>query len=217
MAVAGCTGTSSPAVTTTPGGQATATPPAGTTTPGGSSTGMLSSLYQAGKYTWYEYKMASSFGDFNVKSEYSTASYGGVPNAKYLKYTMVMGKGTPQEMTTIYDLYYNGDTFLGGHMKMVSGGQTLSDQDIKAGDSTYSKMDPGNSISSSGGNVALVNAGADTVTVPAGTYACTKYTVSSGDYRGAYWVAPNVPMPVKMVMTDSKGEVTGSMELVGWG
>jgi outer membrane lipoprotein-sorting protein len=215
MTVAGCTTTTTtPAATAGASKAPTATAKA-TDTTGGS--GMLSSIYQMGKFNWYEYMMKSSFGDFNVKSEYSTASYGGVPNARYLKYTMVMGKGTAQEITTVNDLYYDGTKFLGGHTKMTSGGQVMSDQDIAAGDSTYGNLDTASQTASGGSNVAIVNAGAETVTVPAGTYACTKYTASDSSYRGTYWVAANVPVPVKMSMTDSKGEVTGSMELVGWG
>lgn len=215
MTVAGCTTTTTtPAATAGASKAPTATAKA-TDTTGGS--GMLSSIYQMGKFNWYEYMMKSSFGDFNVKSEYSTASYGGVPNARYLKYTMVMGKGTAQEITTVNDLYYDGTKFLGGHTKMTSGGQTMADTDIAAGDSTYGNLDTASQTTSGGSNVAIVPAGTETVTVPAGTYACTKYTASDSSYRGTYWVAANVPVPVKMSMTDSKGEVTGSMELVGWG
>lgn len=217
MAVAGCTTSPTPAATTTPGGsKAPTTAPTVAPTTGGDS-GMLSSIYQMGKFNWYEYKMASSFGDYYIKSEYNTAAYKNVPNARYLKYTMVMAKGTAQETTTTNDLYYDGNTFLGGHTKMVMGGQTMVDKDIEAGDSTYGNLDTAGQTTSGGSNVALVKAGTESVTVPAGTYSCTKYTVTNGNYRGTYWVAANVPVPVKMDMTDSGGQITGSMELVGWG
>lgn len=205
------------------GGNATATPaatqtvskaPAATTSSGST---MLSSIYKMGNFKWYEYAMTSSFGDYDIKYEYDTASYGGVSNARYLKYTMLMGKGTAQEMTMLYDLYYDGAKFLGGHMKISSGGSVMSDQDIAADNSTYGNLDTTYSTVNSGSRVPIVPAGAETVTVPAGTYACTKYTATDSSYRGTYWVAPNVPVPVKMAMTDSKGEITGTMELVGWG
>jgi hypothetical protein len=217
--VAGCTFSK----TIELGSNATATPaatnvvskaPTATASSGGV---MLSTIYKMGSFKWYEYLMTSKFGDMNVKYEYDTASYGGVSNARYLKYTMIMGKGTAQEMTMLYDLYYDGSKFLGGHTKVSSGGSVMSDQDIAADDSTYANLDTTYSTVNRGSTVPIVPAGADTVTVPAGTYACTKYTADAGGYKGTYWVAPNVPVPVKMETLDSSGELTGTMELVGWG
>ncbi len=64
-------------------------------------------------------------------------------------------------------------------------------------------------------NSKLVSAGPDTVTVPKGTFLCTKYTVTDGDTKGTYWIAPNVPLPIKMVQ-EEKGAVVSTMELVDY-
>jgi hypothetical protein len=62
-------------------------------------------------------------------------------------------------------------------------------------------------------NTRLVNAGPDSVTVPKGTFACTKYTVTDGNVVSTYWISPNVPLPVKMISVQD-GKQTMSMELV---
>ncbi len=62
---------------------------------------------------------------------------------------------------------------------------------------------------------SLVSAGVDTVTVPMGTYVCTKYTVTDGGITSTYWIAPNVPLPIKMVQ-EQNGALMTSMELVDY-
>ncbi len=64
-------------------------------------------------------------------------------------------------------------------------------------------------------NTKLVNAGPSSVTVPKGTFACTKYTVTDGTTISSYWIAPNVPLPV-MMATVQDGKQTMSMELVDY-
>ncbi len=64
--------------------------------------------------------------------------------------------------------------------------------------------------------LTLTGAVPDTVSVPGYTGAATRYTWNATDGNtGNVWVAPNVPLPVKM-----DGGTAGSaftMELVGWG
>ena len=85
----------------------------------------------------------------------------------------------------------------------------------------YSKPDSGSSDSDSkdysGSTAKIVNAGTETITVPAGTYTCTKYTVTDSDMEGTstFWSSTQVPVPVKLSVT-SEG-TTMDMVLVGWG
>ncbi len=62
---------------------------------------------------------------------------------------------------------------------------------------------------------SLVNAGPDIVTVPMKTFTCTKYTVTDGNVVNTYWIAPGVPLPVKMTSVQD-GKQTMAMELVDY-
>ncbi|MFH1306657.1 MAG: hypothetical protein ABIH83_03320 [Candidatus Micrarchaeota archaeon] len=53
--------------------------------------------------------------------------------------------------------------------------------------------------------VELENLGGRTITVPAGEFECTKYSLDDAEY----WVAGNVPVPVKIVYSNN----TITMEL----
>ncbi len=64
-------------------------------------------------------------------------------------------------------------------------------------------------------STSLVSAGPASVTVPMGTYACTKYTVTDGEITSTYWLAPNVPLPIKMTQ-EQNGALMTSMELVDY-
>jgi hypothetical protein len=96
-------------------------------------------------------------------------------------------------------------------------GSTLMESDLPAGET--SAGDTGMSTSSnpfvSKPDASLKSAGTESVTVPAGTYVCTKYTIESGDGTGMVWVSSSVPVPVKY---ESKTTDTNFvMELNGWG
>jgi type IV secretory pathway TrbF-like protein len=59
--------------------------------------------------------------------------------------------------------------------------------------------------------------GTDQVTVPLGTFSCTKYLQESRDTNMTYWIASGVPLPIKMVTTDRvTGRDTMTMELVSY-
>lgn len=64
-------------------------------------------------------------------------------------------------------------------------------------------------------STTLVNAGPDVITVPKGQYTCTKYTVTDGNAVSTYWIANNVPLPIKMTQSEN-GKETMSMELVDY-
>ncbi len=207
VAVAGCTSTTSPSTspaTTTPGGATTA-PGTVTTAPAAGGLTTLGSAIDYSKIHWFEYQMTTNAAaggeatnmkmreDFNVDYQ----------SAKANKVTMTMDTNSGgTAATTLITTYMDptSGSSLGGHMTMSSGGQVLMDQDIPAGPAastspgTPSSQDP---LQTYGGST-LTSAGAESVTVPAGTYAATKYTWTSADGSGTVWVAPSVPLPVKM-------------------
>ena len=55
------------------------------------------------------------------------------------------------------------------------------------------------------------------ITVPLGSFTCTKYVLQDKDNTMTYWMAPGVPIPVKMTQTDIvTSKVTMTMDLVGY-
>lgn len=90
------------------------------------------------------------------------------------------------------------------------------DQDIQpsAAASTSPGASTENPLTSYSGS-PVTNVGTESVTVPAGTYTATKYMFTSSGSTGTVWVAPNVPVPVKMSSTASG--YTTDMVLTGWG
>ena len=86
----------------------------------------------------------------------------------------------------------------------------------------YDPNDPNESHGStadySSSEAQLVNKGPDTITVPAGTFACTKYSVTMNNGGGmateTFWSSPQVPVPVKFTSTDNGKTI--AYELTGW-
>jgi hypothetical protein len=59
----------------------------------------------------------------------------------------------------------------------------------------------------------LTSAGVDSITVPKGQFTCTKYIITEGKIVNTYWIAANVPLPIKMTRVED-GKLVSSMELV---
>jgi len=217
--VAGCTVTSpsGPAATTTPGGATTT--PAGTTTPSGGLT-TLGSAIDFNKVKWYEYKMTMSGAGAegmtsNMKEEFNV-DYQGTNADKMTETTEVkQGGSTMTTLIEIYSDHANAGKTLGGHMQTKMDGNVISDTPIQPSEGTSSTVTSNNLLGTNSG-APLMSAGPDSVSVPGYTGAATKYTwTSTGGGSGAVWVAPTVPVPVKM--TGSAAGSTYMMELVGWG
>lgn len=64
-------------------------------------------------------------------------------------------------------------------------------------------------------NTRLTSAGIESVTVPKGTFASTKYTITTGNIIETYWIAANVPLPIKITQVQD-GKLVMSMELVDY-
>jgi hypothetical protein len=151
-----------------------------------------------------------------MRQDYNVDYNGKMANKVTLNMNMGAGASASTTVMTSYSDPSTGAT-LGGHMKMTAGGQTIIDKDIEPSSAAPSAA-PGVSTESpltSYQHTSITSAGTESVTVPAGTYVATKYTWGSGGNTGTVWVAPNVPVPVKMTSTSSG--YTTNMELTGWG
>ncbi|HMK47854.1 MAG TPA: hypothetical protein VK436_14635 [Methanocella sp.] len=225
LTAAGCT-SPTPKPTTTSGGASetpngtnvSATPAGvGVSTSGGNTFG---SLFDTKNVKWYEYRLNSSdvtaAGSMIMRTDLNV-DYQGKKTNKYTM-NMDMGSGSSMNITTYSDAATG--TSLGGHMKMMTNGQVITDEDLPAG-SAAPTSSPGISIS---GNedpflaykgLSISNKGTESVTVPAGTYTATKYEWTDGNSTGTAWVDSSVPIPVKISFV-ANGQTT-NMELTGWG
>lgn len=209
LAVSGCTTTTTSTPTPSQGTQTvTATPAAGATTttsataaataaPSTGAADTLGSLYKMGQLKWFEYQFTTDMGEGQTMTMKAKTEF--------------LGTGVDPK-----------DGVEGQHMRITSTttipgmGPQTNTMDV------YSKPNAGSSTSSSdytSSNAQLVNAGPDTVTVPAGTFACTKYTVTQSqdgtDVTQTFWSSPQAPVPVKFTAT--VGGETANYELTGWG
>lgn len=219
--VSGCTGGSTPAPTTTPTDSGvTPTPVAATTTPGDSSAGtnVIGSLFNPGKFNWFEYKISSvndgESTSMNIKYEYDSTTYKGVA----AEHTTMHMK-TSEDMTMLIDMYTSkaDSRTLGGHYKMMMGGEVIMEQDIPEDQlSQYSQQDFASKYDDEETeNYNFASAGVEVITVPAGVFTCNKYTVTGSDAHETFWVDTSVPVPVKFTSGTSDSEMV--MELVDWG
>ena len=95
----------------------------------------------------------------NMKTEVSKETYQGKA-ATHSKMTSTMT--TPMAATTITDMYIDvSGVSLGGHIKMISNGQTVMDQDIPPGDTSKAPKDPNTDKT-----VQYTFVGVEPVTVP---------------------------------------------------
>jgi hypothetical protein len=204
LSVSGCTmlggnGGKTATPTTTPGTTepTTVTGPttAATTAPSTSLGDTLGALYQKGKFSWYEYQYTMDMGEgqsIAMKMKMEMLGTGIDPkdgvSGEHMRSTVTMTMPGMEPQTTVTDVYSKPDT-----------GSSSQSKDYSAS------------------TAKLVNEGTETVTVPAGTFTCTKYTVTDSDMEGTstFWSSSKVPVPVKFAVT-SEG-TTMNMELVGWG
>lgn len=63
-------------------------------------------------------------------------------------------------------------------------------------------------------DASLISSGVEQVTVPAGTFTTTKYTMKTTDGEDPWWISSNVPIPVKFAGTS--GNTSHTIELVSW-
>ncbi len=173
----------------------------------------------------FEYTFNTTTGDTpilgDLRTVYSTAQFDYVQNARRTQTNMTANTAAGLSITAV-DVYTDqNDGVLGGHIRVEVGGQLLANRDINPGeqvDKSQTSTPVLTAAEASSFTKDLKNAGLDQVVVPAGSFACTKYVLQGEDNSMTYWIAPNVPLPVKMTTTDAvTGKVTMTMELVGYG
>ena len=207
VTLAGCTGTAPS------GTSGTSVPTPASTTPGTVSglapgaTGRGSASVFGNSYNWFEYvtRMTVSGQQMTttIRTEKSTGTYKGA-SATHYKNTM-----TSAMSTSVTDIYYDSS------MNILGGTTTTTVQG-----KDYTMEIPAEQLKTQSGpsfekQTTLIYQGPDSVTVPAGTYAAGKYLASTDGGAVTYWVAPNVPLPVKYSIGTPAGEM--SAELKGWG
>lgn len=164
-----------------------------TSTPGTSIGDTLSSLYSLGQLHSFEYRTT-----MDVEGESM------VMNMK----TEMLGQGVDPKDGVTKD-----------HMKITTtmdipglGAQTSSMDFYLDPEAEGSDDNSGADYMTS--DAALVNVGVETITVPAGTFTCTKYTVTENGETTTFWASPQAPLPVKYEGTSEGSTVT--TELVSW-
>lgn len=176
-----------PDATATPDASATPTPTQAPSTGGDT----LSTLYKMGQFTWYEYQSTMDFDgeQMTAKAKYEFLGQGVDPKdgvtKEHARVTSTMNIPEVGPQTSSFDFYYDPD-------------EADSEEDL--------------GFTS---DAVLVNEGPETVTVPAGTFACTRYSVTQDGGSNTFWSSPQAPMPVKFTAT-VEGD-TATYELTGWG
>jgi hypothetical protein len=213
VAVAGCTQSS-------PSGTAPTSEPTATSTTGGSNVPAL----DFSKIKAYEYKITSVADDQEMigywRMEWDTMPYGSVSNAKYTKFSIIT-EGADGTSSMIIDTYSDPSTGmgLGGHTKMMMGDQVLYEADIPADETTSTVSSQQNPLlieaTSADFTSKLAGAGTEPLTVEAGTFPCTKYVITAGNFAETFWISNTVPIPVKMTQ-EQDGKLISSMELVDY-
>lgn len=164
-----------------------------------------------------------TFTNYNVKPDpyvrddsytYTTLAASNSTPLLHLVYRTMSREKT--QVPTQYDIYYDKAT--GEILNATRGtgpeGQVTGISDISkdtvAGIDLRSNRSDWNSIRETAGN--------ETVTVPAGTFNCTKYIVryNATFVSGAIWMADFVPAPVKREMYNETGQAGAIYELTGY-
>jgi hypothetical protein len=101
-------------------------------------------------------------------------------------------------------------------MKITSEGMTVMDMTVPRDQASGTEGSGalGDAMSSDF-STSVTSVGTETITVPKGQYTCTKYTVTDGNAVSTYWIANNVPLPIKMTQSED-GKETMAMELVDY-
>ena len=172
----------------------------------------------------FDYRFNTTTGDTpiigDLKTTYSKTQYGDVTNARRTQTNMTANTAGGLSITAV-DIYTDqSGNVLGGFFRAEIGGQLTANRSIDPGeqvDKSQTSMSVLTAAEASDFTKNLKNAGQDQIVVPAGAFTCTKYVLQGKDNSMTYWIAPNVPLPVKMTTTDAiTGKVTETMELVGY-
>jgi hypothetical protein len=220
--ISGCTSgqTGGPSATGMPSmdmSTGTATPAAATTpaiSPGpASGQGVTStSLFDHAGFTWYQYEISSGTMGMPMTHtyKYSNATYQEQP-ARHANITMDMLPA----MLIYLDIWSNapGDRTFNIHEIAYENGKQTKDADIDA--ANYTKWEVADLASPKFTTASLQPAGTESLTLGSKTYVATKYAGIAGEQQYTYWVSREVPVPLKLLVHDAKGDTI--YELAGWG
>lgn len=151
---------------------------------------------------WMEYRLTSynngQPGTSTVRLEYERASTGGG--------TMVSMKRTQTSNDASSISALNGGT-------LFSMSRSSSQDSMTSNTMAPFEQAKANDPILRADDISGYTAGAESVTVPEGTFDCKKYVGSFRGSESVYWGAPGVPVPVK-IYTACDGT---TLELVDWG
>ena len=181
--------TTTPPATTPPG-----SPPQTTQPPGGNEISG-SQLFQLGKVKHYKYKMTMT--SQGTTYDISTDTVNG--KECWLFTTTVEQQG----MSMTYKIWYDKATMQCVKARMEVAGMM---QDVPC---AQVQQSTGGGQPKS--DVKLTYVGTETVTVPAGTFQCLVYRVTTQGTTSTYYIAPDVPVPVKWVIESQSGSVTAEL------
>jgi hypothetical protein len=194
--------------------------PTGTTTGPSGTLSKLGSAIDFSKVHWYEYQVTvSGTGEepmtMDLREDFNVDYQGSKANKMSMSMEM-KEDGSATSMDYVFYMDTSGNS-LGGHYKIMLDGSVLMEADLPAGETSAgsSGLSTSSNPLTTEVDASLTSAGADTVAVGAGTFVCTKYTVSTKDGSGTVWISPTVPIPVKYETKDDGTNFV--MELSGWG
>lgn len=186
LAVSGCSGGGSATPTPAPGASPTATQPAATG-------GTLGSLYDMSKVSWFEYLMSSSAAGMTTNTDVKV---------EFLGQEMHDGKMQNHMRTTT--------------SVSIPGVTTIPPQTADTWTDPTAPSSSTQGADYAGSPAQLTQVGPDTITVPKGTFACTKYTVTMSDGSTAsFWASSQAPVPIQYTF-NSQG-IQATMKLVDYG
>ena len=177
-------------------------PPANNTPPPPVTSTGMEQIYKYGSLKSYEYKLTSKAGgqvnSMNVKTSVSSDTVNGT--AAWLQETDLSVQGT----TIISKTWVDKVTYK--CLKVITvmdyGGQTIE----QAG--TCPQEGPNSALRTSVETPKVDHIGSESVTVPAGTFNCEKYSAEGV----TYWATSSIPIPVKVTYAGD----TVIMELVSY-
>ncbi len=186
-----------PSTSPPPSSPPQSTPP-GTQTPG------QPTIFNFQALSYFKYKITTTAAGQSITQyvsyRISSGSWSG-QECWIMEVTMESDLGTFQ-----YKVWTSKATGECLHAVMIMNGQEM---EVPCGQATQPGVTPGTGEAPS---ITYTYKGKETVTVPAGTFTCDKWTATVAGETVTYWIAPGVPVPVKW--ESQAGEVVTVAELV---
>jgi hypothetical protein len=178
-----------------------------------SGTGITSaSLFDLVRFAWYQYKITAGTMGVSMTHTYgySNETYMGRP-ARHVNITMDM----LPDLLIYLDIWSNtsDDRTINIHEIAFENGKQTKNADIDS--VNYTKWEVADLASPKFSAALMQQAGIEALTLGSRTFGTIKYTGVVGEQQFTYWVSQDIPVPVKLLVHDAKGDTI--YELVGWG